>query len=82
MRRSKSPTVEKTKKRVVEFQKAPGDQKPKMTSADSQSLWNFTASPGWSQEEVKVLKAALMKFGIGRWKLIKDANCLPNKTIS
>lgn len=35
--------------------------------ADSKSLHNYTLSPGWSQEEVDILKIALMKFGIGKW---------------
>jgi hypothetical protein len=39
--------------------------------ADSKSLHNYTLSPGWTKEEVEILKVALMKFGIGRWKKIK-----------
>ena len=39
--------------------------------ADSKSLHNYTLSPGWTKEEVEILKIALMKFGIGRWKKIK-----------
>ena len=43
---------------------------------DSKSLWNYTLSPGWTEEEVEVLKVALMKFGIGKWKRIKkSSNC-------
>jgi len=38
--------------------------------ADSKSLHNYTLSPGWSANEVVILKMALMKFGIGRWKAI------------
>jgi hypothetical protein len=38
--------------------------------ADSKSLHNYTLSPGWSKEEVEILKIALMKFGISRWKHI------------
>ena len=38
--------------------------------ADSKSLHNYTLSPGWSREEVEVLKIALMKYGIGKWKKI------------
>ena len=49
---------------------------------DSKSLWNYTLSPGWTLEEVEVLKVALMKFGIGKWKRIKRSNCLPGKTIA
>ena len=27
--------------------------------SDSRSLWNYTLSPGWSNEEVAILKLAL-----------------------
>jgi len=50
--------------------------------SDSKSLWNFAISPGWTIEEVEVLKIALMKFGVGKWKRIKRSNCLPGKTIA
>lgn len=49
---------------------------------DSKSLWNYTLSPGWTEEEVEVLKIALMKFGIGKWRKILKSNCLPGKTIA
>jgi len=39
--------------------------------ADSKSLHNYTLSPGWSADEVEILKIALMKFGIGKWKKIQ-----------
>ncbi len=38
--------------------------------ADSNSLHNYTLSPGWTKEEVEILKIALMKFGISRWREI------------
>lgn len=38
--------------------------------ADSKSLHNYTLSPGWTKKEVEILKVALMKFGIGKWKKI------------
>lgn len=47
----------------------------------SRSLWNYTLSPGWSPEEVEVLKSALQKFGIGRWRKIIKSECLPGKSI-
>eukprot|EP00347_Sterkiella_histriomuscorum_P015500 403356794 len=50
--------------------------------ADSKSLHNYTLSPGWTREEVDILKIALMKFGIGKWKKIQKSGCLPSKTIS
>jgi len=52
------------------------------TIGDSKSLWNYTLSPGWTKEEVEVLKIALMKFGVGKWKKIQRSGCLPTKTIS
>ena len=39
--------------------------------ADSKSLHNYTLSPGWTKEEVEILKNALKKYGIGRWKQIQ-----------
>ena len=35
--------------------------------AESKSLWNYALSPGWTIQEVEILKIALMKFGIGKW---------------
>jgi hypothetical protein len=49
---------------------------------DSASLWNCTLSPGWTHEEVNVLRLALMKLGIGNWVAIIDSGCLPGKNIS
>ncbi|KNC87262.1 hypothetical protein SARC_00591 [Sphaeroforma arctica JP610] len=51
-------------------------------SGDSPSLYNFTLSPGWTREEIEILRLALMKFGIGRWKEITDSGCLEGKTPS
>lgn len=39
---------------------------------DSKSLWNFSIAPGWKPEEIDILKKALMKFGIGKWKQIQE----------
>jgi hypothetical protein len=47
----------------------------------SRSLWNYALSPGWTAQEVEILKIALMKFGIGRWKIIVESDCLPTKNI-
>lgn len=41
---------------------------------------NQTVAPGWCAEEVRVLRVALMKFGIGQWKAIMKSQCLPGKT--
>jgi hypothetical protein len=49
---------------------------------NSVSLKNQTLAPGWTPEEVEVLKIALMKFGIGRWKKIMQSGCLSGKTSS
>jgi hypothetical protein len=49
---------------------------------NSQSLKNGTLAPGWRSDEVEVLKVALMKYGIGRWKKIMHSQCLPGKTPS
>ncbi len=49
---------------------------------ESKSLRNYTLSPGWTEDEVEVLKIALMKFGVGKWKRITNSNCLPGKTIA
>jgi len=49
---------------------------------DSKSLGNFTLSPGWTRNEVEVLKIALMKYGIGKWRKIKRCKCLPGKTVA
>ena len=56
-------------------------KKQKINTAGSKSLWNYTLSPGWTKEEVDILKLALQKFGIGRWKRIIESNCLPGKQI-
>ncbi|CAD8067022.1 unnamed protein product [Paramecium sonneborni] len=47
----------------------------------SQSLWNYTLSPGWTMKEVEILNLALMKFGIGKWRKIINSECLPGKSI-
>jgi hypothetical protein len=49
---------------------------------DSKSLRNYTLSPGWTTNEVEILKIALMKFGIGKWGKIKRLKCLPGKTVA
>lgn len=56
-------------------------QKAKIVrSVDSPSLWNTTLSPGWTKEEVSVLRLAVMKFGVGKHSKILDSGCLPGKT--
>jgi hypothetical protein len=46
----------------------------------SKSLYNITQSPGWSEEENKVLKLAIMKFGVGAWTKIMSLGIVPGKT--
>jgi len=53
----------------------------KIEHNQSKSLWNYTLSPGWRTEEVHILKLALMKFGIGKWKKIVKSKCLAGKSI-
>ena len=52
-----------------------------MRVSSSRSLWNYALSPGWTPQEVEILKIALMKYGIGRWKKIVASECLPTKNI-
>ncbi|KAJ1645366.1 hypothetical protein J3B02_001206 [Coemansia erecta] len=60
----------------------PTGQRNIVRSNDSASLWNCTLSPGWTQDEVQVLRKALMKFGVGNWMKIIESGCLPGKTIA
>ena len=48
---------------------------------DAVSLWNFAPSPGFTKEEVVVLKYCLMYYGVGRWVQILDTGLLPGKLI-
>mmetsp|Transcript_35203 Transcript_35203/g.76358 ORF Transcript_35203/g.76358 Transcript_35203/m.76358 type:complete len:339 (-) Transcript_35203:1771-2787(-) len=48
---------------------------------DAISLWNFAPSPGFTKEEVCILKLALQYFGVGRWVQILDTGLLPGKLI-
>lgn len=63
-------------------QSMPVGERNVLRSNDSSSLWNCTLSPGWTQEEVNILRLALMKFGIGNWVKIVDSQCLVGKTIA
>lgn len=53
----------------------------KIEHHQSKSLWNYTLSPGWKPQEVAILKLALQKFGVGKWKKIVSSKCLPGKSI-
>lgn len=47
---------------------------------ESASLWNSTLSPGWTGEEMQILRLALMRLGVGNWSGIIESGCLPGKT--
>jgi len=49
-------------------------------TADSASLWNYTLSPGWSDEEAERLRLATIKYGVGNWADVMKSGCLPGKT--
>ncbi|CDW81052.1 UNKNOWN [Stylonychia lemnae] len=55
--------------------------KDKKNICESKSLWNYALSPGWTQQEVEVLKIGLMKFGIGKWTAMEKSGILPTKSI-
>ncbi|GFR45105.1 hypothetical protein Agub_g6482 [Astrephomene gubernaculifera] len=48
---------------------------------DAASLWNFTPAPGWTREEVQILRLCLMKHGVGQWLQILKTGLLPGKMI-
>ena len=48
---------------------------------EDKSRWNYSLSPGWSKEDVLILKYALQVYGIGKWKEIEARKVLPSKTI-
>ena len=48
---------------------------------EDKSRWNYSLSPGWSKEEITILKQALQVFGVGKWRQIEDAKVLPSKNI-
>lgn len=52
------------------------------TGPHALSLWNFTASPGWTEDEMRRLRLCLMVFGVGRWSQIAQSGHLVGKTIS
>ena len=35
---------------------------------------------GWSREEAEILVKAVMRFGVGNWREVMEAGCLPGKT--
>ena len=55
---------------------------PGPTGPHALSLWNFSSSPGWTDEEARRLRLCLMAYGVGRWSQIAQSGHLPGKTIS
>ena len=53
-----------------------------MRGNESASLWNSTLSPGWTGEEMQILRLALLRLGVGNWSRIIESGCLPGKTIA
>lgn len=51
-------------------------------STHSKSLFNVSQAPGWNADENKVLKLAMLKFGVGQWSKIIHSGVLPGKTIT
>ncbi len=48
---------------------------------EDKSRWNYSLSPGWSKEEITILKQALQVHGVGKWRQIEAAKVLPSKNI-
>ena len=57
------------------------EMQAKQKTGQSNSLWNISLSPGWSDMEIKLLKVAVMKYGIGRWTQLFKSQVLPSKNI-
>ncbi|PVU89260.1 hypothetical protein BB561_005467 [Smittium simulii] len=67
---------------IVKPRSMPTGARNVVRANDSASLWNCTLSPGWTNDEVAVLRQALIKFGIGNWAKIIESECLLGKTIA
>ena len=61
-------------------QRGDSNKYSKLNVHESGSVWNYSLSPGWTFQEVEVLKILLKKFGVGKWSDIVDSNCLPSKS--
>jgi hypothetical protein len=68
------------KKMTFKPRSMPTGQRNVLRPNDSTSLWNYTLSPGWTQEESELLRRAVIYFGIGNWASIIQSGCLPLKT--
>ena len=50
------------------------------TGGESASLWNVSLdSNNWSEFEINLLKAGVMKFGVSNWKEFHKAEVLATK---
>ncbi|EFC37726.1 predicted protein [Naegleria gruberi] len=48
----------------------------------SKSLFNFSQAPGWNEQENRILRLGIMKFGVGSWSTIGRAGILPGKNFA
>lgn len=48
----------------------------------SKSLFNFSQAPGWNEEENRILRLGIMKFGVGSWSTIHRSGILPGKNFA
>lgn len=53
------------------------DDNKYVLTTHSKSLFNFSQSPGWTAEENRVLKEAIMFYGIGGWTKFMQLGLLP-----
>jgi hypothetical protein len=67
-------------KRKRDESEASDSSGPLRFTTHSKSLYNITQSPGWSAAENKVLKLAIMKFGVGAWTKVMALGICPGKT--
>jgi len=51
-------------------------------TVQSKSLINFSQMPGWNEQENRILRYGIMKFGVGSWSTIHRAGILPGKNFA
>ncbi|KAL0480066.1 telomere repeat-binding factor [Acrasis kona] len=68
------------RKRNDDDEQASEEKEKVRFTTHSKSLYNITQSPGWTEEENKVLRLAIMKFGVGAWTKMLSLGILPGKT--
>ncbi|KAL9654900.1 hypothetical protein ABK040_008690 [Willaertia magna] len=62
--------------------KSGGSNRYVTSTVQSKSLYNFSGAPGWSEQENRILRYGIMKFGVGSWSTIKRAGILPGKNFA